>query len=250
LEKLLWPVDFAVPPFTCLAPLVHKTAIINLHLSGGIGTLLSVKRWYYIVLLVILILAGVYIYMHRQDLGLVSSTSSGADEGVPTDLTATAPHPAHIVWQQVDRTPDGFKVEMPTDVKDIQIPAYNEQGGADQVNMIYSNADAETTFSVAWADNPPVMRVSRRSPQLTLDTARDDALLRTQTSMMSESKNEIAGFPAREFAARNVGGGVMNSRLIFAGSRLYMLIAAFPAASARRDQDVTRFFNSFTVLNK
>ena len=67
---------------------------------------------------------------------------------------------------------------------------------------------------------------------------------------MSESKNEITGFPAREFAARNVGGGVMNSRLIFAGSRLYMLIAAFPAASARRDQDVTRFFNSFTVLNK
>jgi len=29
------------------------------------------------------------------------------------------------------------------------------------------------------------------------------------------------------------GGGILNSRLIYAGSRLYMLIAAFPSVSAR-----------------
>ena len=41
----------------------------------------------------------------------------------------------------------------------------------------------------------------------------------------------------------------MNSRLIHAGTRLYMLIAAFPSVSARRDRDVTRFFNSFTITS-
>lgn len=205
------------------------------------------KRWLYIALLGLLVLGGVYVYLHRQDLGLVSSTSSGSGEGASTGQGGNY-QPARIIWQHIDRTPDGFTVDMPTDVKEIQIPAYNEQGGADQVNMIYSYPDAQTSYSVAWADNPPVMRVSGRSPQLTLDTARDDALARTQTTLVSENKDEIDNLPARQFSARNIGGGVMNCRLIFDGSRLYMLIAAFPAASARSDDDVQHFFNSFTIL--
>jgi hypothetical protein len=45
--------------------------------------------------------------------------------------------------------------------------------------------------------------------------------------------------------ARNSSGGVMDTRLIMAGKRLYMLSAAFPSMSARREQDVKRFFGSF-----
>jgi hypothetical protein len=134
---------------------------------------------------------------------------------------------------------------MPSDVKEIQIPAYNESGGADQVSMIYSYPNSETSFSVAWADNPPVVRVNNRVPDRILNMARNGALARTQTTLEGESRITPGGFPALDFAARNAGGGVMNSRLISAGSRLYMLIAAFPSANARRDQDVTRFFNSF-----
>ena len=44
------------------------------------------------------------------------------------------------------------------------------------------------------------------------------------------------------------GGGVMDVRLMYVGHRLYMLIAAFPSISVRRDQDVTRFFNSFKLV--
>ena len=206
------------------------------------------KRWLYIVLLGLLVLGGVYVYLHRQDLGLVSSTTSESDQS-STSQNGTVYHPARITWQKIDRTPDGFLVDMPTDVKQIQIPAYNEQGGADQVDMIYSYPDAQTSYSVAWADNPPVMLASGRSPQLTLDTARDDALGRTQTTLVSENKTSINNLPAREFSARNVGGGVMNCRLIYDGSRLYMLIAAFPATGARSDDDVQHFFNSFTILH-
>lgn len=206
------------------------------------------KRWLYIALLGLLVLGSVYVYLHRQDLGLVSSTTSGSDQSA-VDQSASVYHPPRITWQPIDRTPDGFKIDMPGDVKEIQIPAYNEQGGADQVNMIYTYPDAQTSFSVAWADNPPVMLASGRSPQLTLDTARDDALGRTQTTLVSESRSSIGNLPAREFSARNVGGGVMNCRLIYDGARLYMLIAAFPASTARRDNDVQHFFNSFTILN-
>jgi hypothetical protein len=205
---------------------------------------------HYIVLAGIALLGIGYVFMHRQELGLTGTRPIGADDSrdsnEPTDPAA---RPANIVWQKVDRSADGFRVEMPINVKQIQIPAYNETGGTDQVNMIFSNPDAETTFSVAWADNPPVARVNNRSADRTLEMAQDGAVARTQTTLMNEAANATQGFPGKEFAARNSGGGVMSSRLIYAGSRLYMLNAAFPSEAARRDRDVNRFFSSFTVTS-
>ena len=210
------------------------------------------KPLLYIVLVAILILGGFYVYRHRQALGLASR--AGDVPGNPiaanllTDQTAQATHPARIVWQSVDRTPDGFTVEMPANLKQIKVPAYNEQGRPEQVDMIYSYPDSETCFSVAWAENPPVERVNSDVPDRTLDMARDDAMARTQTTLVTQSEISQQGFPGRDFSARNLGGGVINSRLVLARGRLYMLTAAFPSTAARRDQDVARFFNSFSVV--
>jgi hypothetical protein len=205
-----------------------------------------VKRWHYIVLAGLLLLGIGYVYLHRQDLGLVGPPSGAADS-LGSSLPSPSSRPPRIAWQTVDRSKDGFKVEMPTDIKEIQVPAYNESGGTDQVNMIFSNPSADITFSLAWADNPPVVRVNGRAPERTLDMARDEALARTQTTLVSETRSTAGGFPARDIAARNAGDGVMDTRLVFAGSRLYMLTAVFPSMAARREQDVTRFFNSFTI---
>ena len=211
------------------------------------------KRWYYIGLVGVGILGGSYAYLHRQELGLGGSSGGTVDVGSSTDsgssADSSAARPAHVSWKKIDRSPDGFKVDMPSDIKEIQVPAYNEHGGSEQVSMIFANPDAETTFSVSWADDPPVARVSSHAPDRTLDMARNDALQRTQTTLVNELRTSQGGFPAREFAARNVGGGVMNSRLIYAGTRLYMLTAAFPSAGARRDQDVVRFFTSFSIIS-
>jgi hypothetical protein len=207
-----------------------------------------VKWWSFIVPVVILILGGIFVYRHRVDLGLVSPPGNGIAEYAQTEQTAQATHPANIVWQSVDRTPDGFKVEMPTDFKQVKVPAYNEHGSSEQVDMIYSYPDSETCFSVAWADNPPVERVNSAEPDRTLDMARDNAMQRTQTTLVTQSEISQQGFPGRDFSARNPGGGVINSRLVLARKRLYMLTAAFPSAAARRDQDVSRFFNSFSVV--
>ena len=218
----------------------------NLRRSPELGTLEAVKRWHYILLAAVFAAGLGYLYVHRQELGLASAHRAPGSPATEADANPTS-KPATITWQHVDRAPDGFKIDMPVEVKDIQIPAYNEHGEADQVSMIFSNPSADTTYSVAWADNPPVARVNSHAPERTLDMARDDALARTQTSLINESQNAYEGFPSREFQAHNVGGGILNSRLIFAGSRLYMLTAVFPSASARRERDVTHFFNSFTI---
>lgn len=189
-----------------------------------------------------------YLYTHREELGLTSEHPIGANDSrdIP-EATVVTGHPANITWQKIDRSGDGFRVEMPANQSQIQVPAYNESGSTDQVNMIFSNPDAETTFSVAWEDNPPVARYNKDVADRTLEMARDGAVERTQTTLVSESTNNTQGFPGRDFTAKNSGGGVVNSRLIYAGTRLYMLTASFPSTGARRDKDVNRFFNSFVM---
>jgi len=186
----------------------------------------------------------VLVYVYRQNLGLVGTPSGTSDLGTNSDQ---GPAPARIVWQKVDRRPDGFTVEMPLDVKNIQVPAYTERGGTEQIDMIFSNPDAQTTFAVSWADHPPVVRANGGSAEQTMDMARDDALARTQSTLVSESRGMVQGYPSRDFSGKNTGGGVFSARLIMSGPRLYMLIASFPASSARRQTDVMRFFNSFNL---
>ena len=206
--------------------------------------------WHYILLAGVLVVGIGFAYVHRQQLGLTGEHAIGADDNRDSsEPTSATGHPANISWQKLDRSSDGFRVEMPTNQSQIQVPAYNESGTTDQVNMIFANPDADTTFSVAWEDNPPVARVSRQVADRTLQTARDGAVERTQTTLVSESANNTQGFPGRDFTAKNSGGGVLNSRLIYAGSRLYMLTASFPSSGSRRDKDVSRFFNSFVMTS-
>jgi hypothetical protein len=247
--NLFLPYSSRSESLTLRAPLLHKTSIFKLHQSVGVDTLESVKRWYYIVLIGIGLGGAGYVYLHRQELGLVAQPGSAADEALNTGQSGSATRPAPINWQKLNRPKDGFHVEMPNDPKEIQIPAYNEHGGTDQVSMIFSNPDADTTYAVVWSENPPVARINGQAPERTLDMARDGALARTQTTLVNEAPSSPQDFPARDFVARNVGGGILNSRLIYAGSRLYMLIAAFPSASARRDRDVEHFFASFSVTS-
>jgi len=152
-----------------------------------------------------------------------------------------------VAWQTV--TADGFKVEMPTGTDQIEVPAFSASGAQEPVNMIEASLDPATTYAVTWADNPPVERASGESADKTLDTARDGALARSQTALITESRATRLGFPARDFAGRNENGGILNARLILAGTRLYMLIAAFPSTSARHDDDVRHFFDSFQLTS-
>lgn len=199
------------------------------------------RRVYYLVLAVVLICGIVFIYYHRHTLGLTAKPGGATD--------TSSPQPARITWVDVNRPPEGFKVEMPAGTRQIEVPAYSRTGGADQVDMIYSYPDSVTTYSIAWKDNPPVERASREDPDTTLDNARDGALARTEAVLVSESRSTRQGYPTRDFVGRNASGGIFNARLILAGQRLYLLMAAFPGPSARRDSDVNHFLNSFDVLS-
>jgi hypothetical protein len=200
------------------------------------------------VIVVLMGAIGYFAYEHRVWLGL-----SSAGGGVPTEETSTDQEPAHVSshvsWRAVDRVQDGFRIEMPSDASEIQVPAYDAEGGAEEMDMIVATPNAETTYAVAWDDNPPVERASGEAVEQTLDNARDGALGRTQTTLTGESHTNYLGYPERDFSGRNQSGGLLNARLILKGTKLYMMIAAFPAPSARRDEDVNHFFDSFKLTS-
>lgn len=206
------------------------------------GTLGSVKRLVILVFGIVLIgVIGYLVYEYRGDFGLGGAgigQGNGANPGANGGRTA---------WQTVDRSADGFRVQMPAAASETEIPAYTGSGVVEQVEMIEAQVDPDTTYAVAWADSPPVERAASEDPERTLDMARDGALGRTQTSLISESRREIDGHVSREFVARNAGGGILEARLILAGTHLYMLIATFPGTEEWREEDVNRFFESFRL---
>jgi hypothetical protein len=184
--------------------------------------------------------------MHREGLGLAGLLPfSGAREASSTDRAAISGHPARMVWRTIERPDEGFRVDLPREPTDAQAPAYNEAGVSEPVKMLLSNPGGDTTFAVTWQDNPPIARANNRLPERTLEKARDGMLARTQTSLVTSTRFMLRGYPGLEIMGRNAGGGVLNARLIYAGERLYTLMALFPSEDVRREEDVNRFFNSF-----
>jgi hypothetical protein len=204
-----------------------------------------VKRWYYFALAAAVVAGAAYVYLHWGSSGAGGLAHLwGRGDASSADQSDDPNRPAQMSWQTVERPNDGFKVELPADPKDLQVPAYNEVGGAEAVKMIFANPNTDTTFAVTWEDNPPVARVNH-TPERTLNMARDGMLARTQTTITSESHGLQRGYPALDVGARNGNGGVLSARFIYSGNRLYMLIALFPSATARQEKDVKQFFDSF-----
>lgn len=201
------------------------------------------KRWPYILILVIVAgVIGYYLLATGQLHWLARSNAVAGALSLKTE---------NLAWHAVLRPRDGFKIEMPDGVRNSEAPAYNANGGNEQVKMLSASPDGNTVYAVTWQDSPPVARANNNAPDATLDQARDGMLARTQTTLIKEARITVDGNPAREILAQNSGGGILNARLIFTKSgRLYTLLALFPTAGARNADDVNRFFDSFGPLNE
>ena len=136
------------------------------------------------------------------------------------------------------------RLTCPAEEKDRQVPAFNETGGTEMIRLLEASPTSDITFALAWEDNPPVARVNR-TPEHTLNMARDGMLARTETTIVSESRGFHRDYPSLDVLANNSGGGVLSARLVLVDRRLYTLMALYPTAAAHREKDVKRFFDSF-----
>ena len=202
------------------------------------------KRTYIYIVVVVLAAAGYYVHEHwdawqRNSFTIVSSTKEPAllQHNVST-----------LTWQNADESANGFTVAVPSNPVETTALATNEHGAHEPVKMLIAHPDANSTFAVAWEDNPPVARVHGDQVDAIFDAARSQAINATYTSQLSEQRNTDQGFPARQFVARNNQGGYLDARFIWAAPRLYMLIATYPNEQDRKEIDITHFFQSFKIV--
>jgi hypothetical protein len=122
-----------------------------------------------------------------------------------------------LEWQPVDETSQGFKIEMPGDPQHVVVQEASETGVNEPISMLLVTPGSERTYAIAWADKPPVARMNDKVPDKTLDQARDGALNRTGTTVISEIRSNPQGYPGRDVVAHNAVGGMLDTRFICAG---------------------------------
>jgi len=194
---------------------------------------------------ILLVIGGMYAWRQRHEFSFLRDwlPSKSADGVIQT----SAGRP--LEWQPVDESSLGFRIDMPGEPNRVVIQATSETGANEPVNMLLVKPEPDRTYAIAWAEKPPVARMNDLVPDKTLDQARDGALNRTSTTLVTESRTSPQGYPGRDIVAHNAGGGVLDTRFVYAGTRLYMLIAASPSNAARRETDINHFFNSFAIAS-
>jgi hypothetical protein len=203
------------------------------------------KRAYLYVAAILAVIGALYFWNHRQEIGFLRSWLPSRS---PEDLLDRGANP-QMSWQTVSDPSLGFKIEMPGSPNRVIVQANSETGSSEPISMLLVKPDGNRTYAIAWAERPPVARINDLVPDKTLDQARDGALGRTETTLVSEVRSNPQGFPGRDIVAHNVGGGILDTRLIYAAPRLYMLIATSPSVTARHEDDVIHFFNSFAIAS-
>jgi len=210
-----------------------------------------VRKWYYRIGVVVLLAGAVYVYFNWNSIrpifgfntGIQNSGSSAKKKGLSLFSSKDK-----LNWQSYTNDDGGYRVEVPDSVRADTVPAYNQEGSTEPIHMQIAHIEGNVSYAIAWADNPPITRISRTSPESTLDMARDGAMDRTHTKLITESKLMIQGFPARDFqASTQPGSAFLYARLVYAGQRLYMLTVIYPNAETLHEQDTIRFFNSFKI---
>lgn len=201
------------------------------------------KRVYLYLVAIMLVIGGMYAWRQRHEFAFLRDwlPSLPADGLIQTASGATTE------WRPIDESTLGFRIDMPGEPHRVVVQATSETGMNEPVNMLLVKPEPDRTYAIAWSEKPPVARMNDLVPDKTLDQARDGALSRTSTTLVTESRTSPQGYPGRDIVARNAGGGILDTRFVYARARLYMLIAASPSKAARREDDVNHFFNSFAI---
>jgi hypothetical protein len=146
-------------------------------------------------------------------------------------------------------SPEGhFSVGMPNkpavDVKDVDSVV-----GKLQLHS-FTASNAVAYFMVSYGDYPNGPTVDRR--EKVLDGVRDGVISGLDgSSLISETKTTIDGYPGREFLAKKTVDGdelIFNWHIYLVGPRLYQ-VAAVAKKPDSTSPEITKFFNSFRLTN-
>ena len=146
-------------------------------------------------------------------------------------------------WKEVAIPAGRFKVLMPGAPKTSRQTIRTDIGNV--VSTRYTVTDAaQVTYDVLFNEYPAA-GVAKTNPQKLLDGARDGLLYQTKGRMVAEKHLTFANLPGRDQIIMDEKGTHYRVRLLWAGNRLYQIMAVSPG-KPRPDADL--FFDSFQIV--
>ena len=145
-------------------------------------------------------------------------------------------------WREFQIPAGRFKVLLPGVPKTSRQTIRTEIGNVASTRYTVTDS-ANVTYDVLINDYPAA-GVSKANPQKLLDGARDGLVYQTKGRIMEDKHITVAGFPGRDQVIVRGDGTHYRIRLVWAGSRLYQVMAVTPG-EPRADAKI--FFDSFQI---
>jgi len=142
--------------------------------------------------------------------------------------------------------PDGsFSIEFPGQpaIETKQAPV--DGGGRRTITIVSVQATSSTVYTCDYFEDETF---SSRSPDNVLESARDGSLSKTQGTVITQNRLTVQGYPALDMQAHARGNSLLDSRMILAGKRMYMIMAVATAEQDREAKTVQRMRDSFHIL--
>jgi hypothetical protein len=149
-------------------------------------------------------------------------------------------------WQTY-MAPDGtFSLDLPgkPTIETNQAPL--ESGGTITLHSI-NVAVGSSAYTCTYVE---LENASQKSPDQVLESARDGSLRNVQGTLITQNQLTVQGFPGLQFQAHARGNSLMDSRMVLAGNRLYMIMAVAADGQNAQPKTVERMFDSFKVNSK
>jgi hypothetical protein len=148
-------------------------------------------------------------------------------------------------WQTYTAPDGSFSIELPGQpaIETIQAPL--DDGGTAPLTIVSVQPTRSTAYMCSYVENE---NLANKTPDETLEAARDGSLKKTEGRVISQSRLEVQGYPALDVQAQARENSVTDTRIVLAGKRLYMIVSV-ASAQERDRKTVQRVFESFKMIN-
>ena len=144
--------------------------------------------------------------------------------------------------------PDGmFSIEVPGKPTLESKQTTLEGGGTATFHFLNIDAIGKSAFTVAYVQR---QNTTDKTEGEVLESARDGSLRNVQGVLVKQNRINVQGYPALNVQAHARGNSFLDSRLVVAGDRLYIIMVVAPSGYARDLKNVQRFFDSLKLNAK
>jgi hypothetical protein len=149
-----------------------------------------------------------------------------------------------VSWKELTSDEGRFTVSLPGELQQTRVMVTNTRKGTYYTHLISSTDEGLNQYTVAWTDRQKES-IEQGATEQTFDKVRDGLLIANKAKLVSESADQLEGYPSRMMTLMAADGRLITARFSFVKNRFYELMAQIRTGDKESGE---RFLNSFKLL--